>query len=443
MSSVKDPIAVERAARRGTTFAALFFGVPLAAGFLALICFENSPLHRFPQSRYFHNPVEWVEVLLFCCALSALGAKLWRHFWEGRAAGAKPVPAWDGKPIPTREAASLLGHLSRQSRRIRDTLLGRRIAAALDFVRQRGSADGLDDQLRALTDNDTIALESSYSLVRFLTWALPILGFLGTVLGITQSISGITPERLEHDLSSVTDGLALAFDATALALGMTMITMFCSFLVERAEQGALDAVDRYIDQELAHRFERSAPAGNPLAESTQRHADILVKATEALVTRQADAWAKAVQEADRKRTETETKVQDRMVAALETAMERTLQAHSQRLHSMERQAQDRSGVLVKQMEGIAVALRDQQTVVARMTDSIAGQAKVIAQLQAGEAQLAELQASLDRNLDALASSGTFDQALQSLTAAIHLLTARAGEINPAAKLSVKRPGAAA
>ena len=53
------------------------------------------------------------------------------------------------------------------------------------------------------------------------------------------------------------------------------------------------------------------------------------------------------------------------------------------------------------------------------------------------------QSGSDRIFEALASAGTFDQALQSLTAAIHLLTARAGEINPAARLGVKRPGAAA
>ena len=92
MSSAQGTTALERAERRGTTFAALFFGVPLAAGFLALFCFDKSPLHYLPQSRYFHNPVEWVEVVLFCCALSALGTKLWRHFWEGRAAGIKPRP---------------------------------------------------------------------------------------------------------------------------------------------------------------------------------------------------------------------------------------------------------------------------------------------------------------------------------------------------------------
>src|SRR5207253_5685714 len=122
---------------------------------------------------------------------------------------------------------------------------------------KRGSANELDDQMRALTDNDTVALEQSYSLIRFITWAIPILGFLGTVLGITGAIANVSPEQLEHDLQSVTNGLALAFDTTALALGLTMVTMFLSYLVDRGEQGVLVAVDEFADRQLAHRFERA------------------------------------------------------------------------------------------------------------------------------------------------------------------------------------------
>src|SRR5205085_5071560 len=121
----------------------------------------------------------------------------------------------------------------------------------LDFLKNRGSARGLDDQLRALADEDALALDGSYSLTRFITWAIPILGFLGTVLGITGAISGVTPEVLENSLSTVTDGLALAFDATALGLALTMTTMFLSFLVERAEQNILASVDRFVENQLA------------------------------------------------------------------------------------------------------------------------------------------------------------------------------------------------
>jgi biopolymer transport protein ExbB/TolQ len=421
------------------------FGVPLAVGILALFTPGYGPFAHLEISRYFQHHVERVEVLLFCCALSALAAKFWRHLGEGQIDGGKLLPAWDGKPIAVSEAATLLGSVSRLPRRLRDSLLGKRVAAALDFIRQRGSADGFDDHLRAMTDNDAVALETSYSLVRFLTWAMPILGFLGTVLGITASIAGITPEKLEHDLSSVTDGLALAFDATALALSMTMITMFFSFLVERAEQSTLDAIDQYVDQELAHRFERIEADSSPILEATRRNTETLVEATRAVVQQQADLWAKTLSDADLRRAKVEEARQGKIAAALEAALETTLDAHGERLQAMERQSVERSAALLKQMDHMAQALRDQHAVLARMTEGVAEQTRVLAQVQSGGQQLVELQNSLDRNLAALAGCGSFDQAVQSLTAAIHLLTARATEVTLAGKTGAmaKRPGAAA
>ncbi len=434
-----------RTGRRGTTLPALLFGVPLAVGILALFAPGYGPLAHLEISRYFQHHVERVEVLLFCCALSALAAKFWRHLGEGQIDGRKLLPAWDGKPVPVSEAGTLLGSVSRLPRRLRDSLLGKRVAAALDFIRQRGSADGFDDHLRAMTDNDSVSLETSYALVRFLTWAMPILGFLGTVLGITASIAGITPEKLEHDLSSVTDGLALAFDATALALSMTMVTMFFSFLVERAEQSTLDAIDHYVDQELAHRFERVEADASPMLEAMRLNTETLLQATKTVVQQQADLWARTLEDGDRRRAKVEEGRQEKIAAALEAALETTLDAHTERLQATERQSMERSATILKQMDHLAQALRDQQAVVARTTDGVVEQTRVLAQLQSGGNQLVELQNSLDRNLAALAGCGSFDQALQSLTAAIHLLTARATEVTLAGKAGAmaKRPGAAA
>ena len=60
-----------------------------------------------------------------------------------------------------------------------------------------GNANDLDDQLATLADNDAIALDASYAQTRFMIWAMPILGFLGTVLGITDAIANISPEQME------------------------------------------------------------------------------------------------------------------------------------------------------------------------------------------------------------------------------------------------------
>ncbi len=167
--------------------------------------------------------------------------------------------------------------------RLRRSVIGSRTIAILDFLCRRGSAVDLDDHLRTLADNDALALENSYALTRFITWAIPILGFLGTVLGITGAISGVTPEKLETNLNSVTDGLALAFDATALALALTMIAMFTSFITERAEQAVLDLVDAFVDRELAHRFERGLPGSGAAVEAAQEQTNVVLKGMDSLV----------------------------------------------------------------------------------------------------------------------------------------------------------------
>ena len=74
---------------------------------------------------------------------------------------------WDGKPVAATDAKKLRDELKRQPEPMQATYLGRRIDGILDFVLNRGSASDLDDQIRTLADNDAMAMEGSYSLLRF------------------------------------------------------------------------------------------------------------------------------------------------------------------------------------------------------------------------------------------------------------------------------------
>ncbi len=418
--------------RSRTPWAGFLLGLPLAAGVLAL--FLVGPWRDTPYQRYVSHPAEWAEVVLFCCALGAFGAKLGRSIAERRAFRLGLLPDWDGQMVPIREAARLLAQVDQLPRRWQRTFLVGRVAAVLHFLRDRGSANDLDDQLRNLADNDALALEGSYALTRFLTWAIPILGFLGTVLGITEAISGVTPEVLEQSLGTVTSGLALAFDATALGLALTMITMFIGSVVERAEGGILERVDLYADRQLAHRFERSATAGNDWAGVLEQHTQVLLQAMEQLVRRQAEVWAQALAEVDRRRAEADERQAQRIVAALEKALDQTLVTHTHRLMAWEQQAVERGTGVVERLAAQAAAVcdagREQQAAVAKLVQGIAGHAQLLARLQDGEKHLLRLQESLHQNLTALAGAGVFEQAVHSLTAAIHLLTTRTGGALP-------------
>lgn len=415
------------------TLAAFAVGLPLGVLALALVWKSEryeGPLYHPEVYRYVCHPVEVAEVVLFFCALAALVTKALAQWREQRAARTELLPPWDGNPAPPAEAARLSARLGGLKKGVRQTILGRRVAALLAFVRNRGSAGQLDDQARALADADSLAVEGSYSLVRFITWAIPILGFLGTVLGITDAIAGVTPETLEKSLTQVTDGLATAFDTTALALGLTMVLMLGSSVVERIEQATLELVDGYVDEQLAHRFERAGAEGNGFAAALRQNTQALLHATEQVVERQASVWARSLEKADRQWAEESGRQQQRLGAALESALERTLASYNQRLQEMERQALERSKGLLDGMTSLGAALRDagreHQAGLAQVTQALTAQTETLARLQEGEAQLVRLQELLQQNLGALAGAGAFEQAVQSLTAAIHLLTARTG-----------------
>jgi biopolymer transport protein ExbB/TolQ len=410
----------------------------LAVAFIAAV--HAGLFHEPLLERYLGHLVERVELLLFASALGILCAKLLALIGEKRVLRAELLPKWNGTTVGVEEAPRLLEQLQRCPRRLHNTFLYQRLAAVLDFLSCRRCADDLDDQLRALADSDAMALDASYSLTRFITWAIPILGFLGTVLGITGAISGITPEILEKSLSGVTDGLALAFDATALALSLTMTTMYLTFQVERAEAGVLETVDRHVEHELAHRFirTRGETPPTPPASSGVLQVEGFTALAQKFISEQATALAGVVAAVEARAIAALAPSQEKLTAALEAALERTLQAHAQRLTAVERGTIEHGVKLFQQMGQVAQAVREtgQENAAAlkRLADAVAAQAQLLVQVQQGERQLLQLQTVMQQNLTALTGSGAFEKAVHSLTAAVHLLTARSAAAVPQAPM---------
>jgi biopolymer transport protein ExbB/TolQ len=430
-----------------SAFMAFFIGVPAGMGLLFLINNGIIPLDK-DLAEYISHPVEMAEVVMFCCALGALLGKCLSNMTERMAFLRKLLPAWDSQPHSVAEAKTLLNQLEQQPAGVRNTFLGRRVAAILDFVDSRGAANDLDDHIRTLSDNDMMTVETSYSLLRFITWAIPILGFLGTVVGITGAIQHVDPKSLEAEgLTAVTSALSTAFNATALALSLTMVLMFLSFLVERLEQTVLEQVDRFVDLQLTHRFERTGSESGKYVEALRQNTQILVKAMEQLVERQAGVWSRSMEKADRLFNETGRQQQEMMSASLIDALETTMTSHTQALEEMEKRMLARSqevfaGIaertqsMVDGLSALATVLREtgrqHQSTLSDLSERIAGQTHSLTKLQEGEGQLVRMQELLQQNLSALSSSGSFEQAVLSLTAAIHLMTTRIPGATPSA-----------
>lgn len=144
-----------------------------------------------------------------------------------------------------------------------DSVLVNRILHALQHFAARGQLKDAVDLLNAKSDSDNNAVESSFTMLKLCVWAIPILGFIGTVSGIGHSVGGLSEsfesavslDAVKSSIGVVTKGLGVAFDNTLLALAMSLLIMFWTSSLQKSEEGFLSSVEHYCNEHLVSRLE--------------------------------------------------------------------------------------------------------------------------------------------------------------------------------------------
>lgn len=145
----------------------------------------------------------------------------------------------------------------------RQFILFNRIEVALGNLKHLGRVTDVDEILRSQAEADEAISESSYMLLTGFLWAIPILGFIGTVLGLSIAIgefgtvmaNGDTgPDSLLPALRQVTAGLAIAFDTTLVALIFALLIQLTVTFVKKAEQEFLDSCSEYCTRNIVNRL---------------------------------------------------------------------------------------------------------------------------------------------------------------------------------------------
>ncbi len=137
-------------------------------------------------------------------------------------------------------------------------VLFNRIDLALSNLKNLGRVTDVDEILRSQSDNDESVMETSYSLLRGLIWAIPVLGFIGTVLGLSTAIGNFgsvlsnTNEvsEIANSLKSVTGGLATAFETTLEALVAALGLQFMVTMLKKSEEEFLDECSEYCQRNI-------------------------------------------------------------------------------------------------------------------------------------------------------------------------------------------------
>ena len=399
-------------------------GMVLTGAFYAFVL---QPSMRDTMLRHYttEHPVEYVVVALFCWGLVDLVLKLIGFPKEMLALRLEWIPPCEGRE-PAANANVYLDEIRARPRWQQETRVGRRMAAALGYVVERGTAEDFHEHLQYLADQDEDATHANYTLLRFVAGIAPVLGFLGTVIHFGTALSGISFEDMDERMPIIVGEMGSAFNTTTVALGTAMTMMFALFICERRERGIVRLVNRLVDRELANRFEVKQAAVLPFLSAVQSANEEALRAIAGTLERQVELWSGAIDGLfarfeDRQQRETQawhtalTTLDERHAAydaardegfmRLQRWLEESQEKHVSRTH--------------KQLEW-AVALRD----------DFAGFVKTLDTIARGEGALAELQGVLTNNLRVLHETRQIDEALHGLTAAIHLLTSRHRLVSP-------------
>ena len=405
----------------------LLWGAAFTLGYYAMLhggmlaAALGEPLAAFLIRYTASHSVEYVEVFLFFVGMAALFGKLQDLAGETAPLGKELLPQEQPQAPVREQAAELLARTKKLPPAWQSTRLVQRVARALGYLARTGNVEELDQYLNQLDDQDRQEAQESLALVRIVVWAVPILGFLGTVVGITLAIANLDPKALESSLGTVVGGLGVAFDTTALALALSMVLMFSMFVVGRIEHRLLQRVDRQTRRVLLERFDSSGWGSDPRLAAVRRMSEAVIAHSQKLVEEQAQLWQQALQQVQQAGAETARQVAEQTGASLGQVMEN-------QSHRLEQLTRAHAETLAAAVRPLTEALLRQQELTQQQWQQWEQQSARLQQILDAVAQIHSLEQTLQQNLAAVSGAHNFEQTLEQLAAVIHLLNTRVAQL---------------
>jgi biopolymer transport protein ExbB/TolQ len=171
------------------------------------------------------------EIILGLWALAIMGYKARTIMRERRLLDVDLVPVAEGMrilPEDTREFARQVQALPDESQQM---LLPRALLNALRRFASTRNIQDVSSSTHTICESEAERLESELSMIRYISWAIPSIGFIGTVRGIGEALAQ-ADKAVQGDIAGVTQSLGIAFNSTFIAL---LISIFLMFLVHQLQ----------------------------------------------------------------------------------------------------------------------------------------------------------------------------------------------------------------
>lgn len=334
----------------------------------------------------------------------------------------------DGQSSATPTTEQLQLRLERYEGRDRRTYFWRRLYTSLDFVHRNGTSDGLDEELKYASEQDQDEKHDRYSFARILVWAIPMLGFLGTVLGISEALGGIEISDdgdFQQMMGGLRSSLYVAFDTTAVALTFAILLMFTMFAIDRVETSHLTSVDARTRRELSQHWDITNQSKDSYVQTVEAIGVQMLDTTEQLVDRQVKLWRSNIDAAEAAWVDSVRSAQNAVQQNLQTALSRSTDSLTESLRETIQKSDEAVG---RRWEQWQVALSENARLLTSHQEQLVEYSKQMAENVDSIGSLAEAKKAIVDYLGSLPQSDDYANASEKLTTAIRLLEFRLSQL---------------
>lgn len=192
-------------------------------------------------------------LFLFFLSIAMLLFKSSKLAFQRRALSLATVPQNPDFVLNEQTAKTALYRLHKLVDNARHFILLNRVQTALASLHNIGAISEIASILKNQADNDENQIASSYTLITGAVWAIPVLGFIGTVMGLGSAIGNFAAtlklssdiEAIKSNLQDVTGGLGTAFETTLVALICALIIQLILNVMQQKESDFLDECNDY------------------------------------------------------------------------------------------------------------------------------------------------------------------------------------------------------
>jgi len=131
----------------------------------------------------------------------------------------------------------------------RGLILPRIMGRALKRFGETRDVQDASTTVHDLAESEMGRLDSELAPVRFAVWAIPAIGFVGTVRGIGHALRG-AQLAFQGDTSAVTGGLGISFNSTFVALTLSIVVMYVLHEVQLSQERLVLDAEQYVDEHL-------------------------------------------------------------------------------------------------------------------------------------------------------------------------------------------------